>query len=105
MDFRIPFRGSVAVASGLLTRAVLVGPRFRRLFPDVYVDADVEPDLALCSLAALVFVGDEGVLGGHSAAEVLGASCGPRGACAEVIVPGRRRGPAGAADPRGARAI
>jgi very-short-patch-repair endonuclease len=95
VDFGIPFRGSVAVASGLLTRAVLVGPRFRRLFPDVYVDVDVEPNLALRSLAALVLVGDEGVLGGYSAAEVLGASCGPRGACAEVIVPGRRRAPPG----------
>jgi very-short-patch-repair endonuclease len=95
VDFRVPFRGSVAVAAGLLTRAVLVGPRFRRLFPDVYVCADVEPDLAVRSLAALVLVGDAGVLGGYSAAEILGASCGPLGAAAEVIVPGRRRAPPG----------
>jgi very-short-patch-repair endonuclease len=43
----------------------------------------------------LVLVGDEGVLGGYSAAEVLGASCAPLGAPAEVIVPGRRRAPPG----------
>jgi hypothetical protein len=94
MDFSVPFRGSVAVASGLLTRAVLTGPRFRRVFPDVYVRADVERDLALLSMAGLVFVGEEGVLGGYSAAELLGASCAPLGAPAEVIVPdgaGRRR--------------
>lgn len=95
MDLRLPFRGSVVVASGLLTRAALRGPRFQRVFPDVYVRADVELDLALRSLAAAVFVGVEGVLGGYSAAEVLGASCGPRAAPAEVIAPGRRRAPPG----------
>jgi very-short-patch-repair endonuclease len=71
------------------------GPRFRRLFPDVYVRADVEVDLAVRSLAASVLIGDIGVLGGYSAAELLGASCGPLDAPAEVIVPGRRRAPPG----------
>lgn len=33
------------------------------------------------------------MLGGHSAAELLGASCGPRGAPAEVVVPGGRQKP------------
>lgn len=91
VDLRLPFRGSVAVAAGVLSRAVLQGPRFRRLFPDVYVRADVEVDLALRSLGAAALVGDRGVLGGYSAAELLGASCGPPDAPAEVIVPGRRR--------------
>jgi hypothetical protein len=95
VDFRVPFRGSVAVAAGVLTPAVLAGPRFRRLFPDVYVSADVEPDLAVRSLAAAALVGHRGTLGGYSAAELLGASCGPAGAPAEVIVPGRRRAPPG----------
>ena len=79
----------------MLTPAVLAGPRFRRLFPDVYVCADVEPDLALRSFAAAVLVGDRGVLGGYSAAELLGASCAPLAAPAEVVVPGRRRAPPG----------
>ena len=85
----------MAVAAGVLTPAVLAGPRFRRLFPDVYVSADVEPNLAVRSRAAAVLVGDRGVLGGFSAAELLGASCGPLVAPAEVIVPGRRRAPPG----------
>ncbi|HEY0816017.1 MAG TPA: type IV toxin-antitoxin system AbiEi family antitoxin [Pseudonocardia sp.] len=95
MDDRLPFRGSVAVACGVVTRAVLRGPRFRRLLPDVYVRADVEVDLVVRSLGAAVLVGDRGVLGGYSAAELLGASCGQRTAPAEVIVPGRRRAPPG----------
>ena len=95
MDLRSPFRGSVAVASGVLTPSVLAGPRFRRLFPDVYVCAEVEPDLAVRSFAAAVLVGDRGVVGGYSAAELLGASCAPLAAPAEVVVPGRRRSPPG----------
>jgi very-short-patch-repair endonuclease len=95
MDLRSPFRGSVAVASGVLTPSVLAGPRFRRLFPDVYVCAEVEPDLAMRSFAAAVLVGDRGVVGGYSAAELLGASCAPLAAPAEVVVPGRRRAPPG----------
>ncbi len=91
MDDRFPFRGSDALACGLLTRAVLHGPRFRRLFPDVYVRSDVEVDLLMRSLAAAVLLGGRGVLGGYSAAELLGASCGPLHAPAEVIVSGRRR--------------
>jgi len=95
MDLRSPFRGSVAVASGVLTPSVLAGPRFRRLFPDVYVCAEVEPDLAVRSFAAAVLVGERGVVGGYSAAELLGASCAPLAAPAEVVVPGRRRAPPG----------
>lgn len=52
MDITQPFRGSHAVAAGLLTRAMLRGPRFRRLFPDVHVPADAEVDLELLSRAA-----------------------------------------------------
>ena len=42
---RDPFRGSAARASGLITPGVLRGPRFRRLFPDIYVPADVDVTL------------------------------------------------------------
>lgn len=90
-----PFRGSTAVAAGLVTRGVLRGPGYRRLFPDVYVRADEEPTLLLRSLAAYRLVEGRGVLSGFSAAEVLDASCGPRDAPAEVTVPGgaQRRHP------------
>jgi hypothetical protein len=83
-----PFRGSDALAAGLLTRGRLRGPGFRRLFDDVYVAADVPVDLALRSHAAHLLVAGRGVLAGYSAAEVLGASCGPEDAPAEVALPG-----------------
>jgi hypothetical protein len=83
--FTEPFRGSAAVAAGLVTRGRLRGPRFQRLFPDVYVAAEVEVDLALRARAAHVLVNGRGVLGGWSAAELLGASCGPADDPAEVI--------------------
>lgn len=87
------FRGSEAVAAGWVTSARLRGPRFVRLFPDVYAPAGNEPpDLALRSRAAALLVGDRGVLSGYSAAELFGAPCAPRGAPAEVtLLAGRQR--------------
>lgn len=89
--FTRPFRGSSAVAAGILTSKVLRGPRFRRLFRDVYVLATVPVDATLLAEGAVVAVEGRGVLGGWSAAELLGASCGPLDAPAEIIVPTRRR--------------
>ncbi len=91
MDFTQPFRGSVAVADGQVTPTMLRGPRFRRLFPDVYVASEVEVDLALRSVAAYLLVEGRGALGGYSAAELLAASCGPADAPAEVVTPIHRR--------------
>jgi very-short-patch-repair endonuclease len=91
MDLTQPFRGSHAIAAGLLTPGVLRGPRFHRLFPDIYVPADAEVDLELLSRAAYLLVAGRGALGGHSAAELLGASCAPIGAPAEVVLPHRLR--------------
>jgi hypothetical protein len=88
MHFDRPFRGSLALDSGLLSRGRLRGPDFRRLFEDVYVAADVPVDLALRSRAAYLLVAGRGVLSGYSAAEILGASCGPADAPAEVTLPG-----------------
>jgi very-short-patch-repair endonuclease len=86
IDLTRPFRGSAAIAAGLLTPGRLRGARFQRLFPDVYAPADLEPDLALRSAAAAVLVEGRGVLAGYSAAELLGASCGPADASAEVLL-------------------
>ncbi|OSY43624.1 MULTISPECIES: endonuclease domain-containing protein [Pseudonocardia] len=87
-----PFRGSVAVARGRLTKGMLRGPGFRRLFPDVYVHASVQvTSLVLARAAALVADRAGGVAAGFSAAELLGASCGPLQAPAEVLAPGRIR--------------
>ena len=88
LDPARPFGGSAAVAAGLVTPGVLRGPRFRRLFPDVYVGARVEVDLALRARAAHLLVEGRGVVGGYAAAELLGASCGPDDAPVDIVLPG-----------------
>jgi hypothetical protein len=88
----VAFRGSHAIAAGLVTRGRLRGPRFQRLLPDVYCRAVAEPGLLLRSLAAYRLVEGRGVLSGYSAAVLLGADCAPRvDAPAEVTVPGDLR--------------
>lgn len=82
--FDEPFRGST---SGL-SAGVLRGARFRRLFTDIYVRADVEVDLKLRALAAALLVQGRGVVAGRAAAELLDASCGASDAPVDVIVPG-----------------
>lgn len=88
----VAFRGSLAIAAGVLTRDQLRGSRYLRLFPDTYVPVrDQPPDLMLRSFAAFRYVEGRGVLSGYSAAELLTASCGPEGAPAEVTVAGGRQ--------------
>jgi very-short-patch-repair endonuclease len=90
-----PFRGSEAVAAGLVTRGVLRGGRYRRLFPDVYVPATLAADLEVRSRAAFVWARRYGgVLGGYSSAELLAAQCAPADAPAEVVLPGAQHRPA-----------
>lgn len=91
IDLSRPFRGSAVTAAGVVSAGQLRRSRFQRLFPDVYVLASSTPDLAVRSLAAHVLVEGCGVLAGYSAAELLGASCGPDYAPAEVSVPGSER--------------
>jgi hypothetical protein len=91
VDLTRPFRGTAAVRAGLLTPAVLRGPRFRRLYPDIYVPANRELTLMLRSLAAFLHVGEHGVLVRYSAAELWNASCGGKDAPAEVTLPGSER--------------
>lgn len=88
VSFRVPFKGSTALASGLLTRGVLRGPRFRRLFPDVYIASDVAMTHALWCRAALLYAGPYAVLGGLSAALMWGVDLSPE--VPELIVPPRR---------------
>lgn len=92
----MPFRGAEAVALGWVTRGQLRGPGFLRLFPDIYVRAGVEITPRVRARAAYLLVERcGGVLAGYSAAELLGASCGPWHAPAEVLVPGHIRSRAG----------
>ena len=85
----VAFRGSLAVRAGLVTWGRLRGPRFVRVFPDVYCPAEAEQSLTLRSLAAYRLVEHRGgIVSGYSAAELHGASCARRDAPAEVTVPG-----------------
>ena len=86
-DLTGPFRGSTAVAAGLVTPKMLRGHRYRRLFPDVYVPAHLDVDLALRARAAGVLVAGRGAVAGYAAAELLGASCGPPDAPVDVLLP------------------
>lgn len=83
------FRGSLAVRAGFVTKGQLRGPRYLWLFPDVYVPAaEKPPDQTIRSIAAYEYGRGRSALSGYSAAELLGASCGPREAPAELTVPG-----------------
>lgn len=89
MENHQPFRGRDACASGRTTRRRLAGRGVRRLWPDVHVDADAVVDLGVRARAAALLV-PGAVVGGHAAAELLGARCGPRDADIDLMV-GRRR--------------
>ncbi|MHA6781074.1 endonuclease domain-containing protein [Pseudonocardia saturnea] len=74
----------------MVTRGVLRGPRYRRVFPDVYVAAHLTLTLAQLSRAAYLLVEGSGVVAGYAAAELLGASSAPPGAPVEVLMLGGR---------------
>ncbi|MHA6617501.1 hypothetical protein [Pseudonocardia sp. DLS-67] len=81
-----PFRGSSALAAGTLTRGVLYGPDYLRLYPDIHIAAGAQLSLETWSRAAHELVAPSGVVAGYSAAELHGASCAPEGAPAEVLL-------------------
>src|SRR5947209_10663948 len=81
------FRGSVALRAGGLTPTALRGPRWRRLFRDVYLPARVPVDhLVRCRGAALLLPA-EAALAGRSAAALWGVTGVHPGAAVEVVVP------------------
>ncbi len=85
----LPFRGSDAVAAGILTAFVLRGPNWQRLLPDVYVHRTVyRPDdhRMWCEAVALSLRGGS-CLGGWSAAFIHGLDVLPRDAQVWVNVP------------------
>jgi hypothetical protein len=61
-----------------LTTAQLRGPRFRRLFPDVYVAADVSVDHYVMCRAAALYAGPAAVISGLSAAYVWVSTGSPK---------------------------
>jgi hypothetical protein len=87
-----PFRGSEAVARGLVSKARLRGPDFVTLGHDVYVAAGTVVDLPGEARAAVLRHPD-GVVTGTAAAALLGADeavadVGRTGAPIELLVPG-----------------
>ena len=66
------FVGSEALASGLLTRSALRW-NYRRMFPDVYVDARAEPTLRDRIGAAWLWSRRSGVIAGAAASALHGA--------------------------------
>lgn len=89
----LPFRGTAACAQGLLTRGMLQGPAWVRLFPDVYLHRDARLDhRTWCDAAALLLPAGAAV-GGLSAAYLWGVDLLPAEAPVSVAVPrtGRMR--------------
>lgn len=90
----LPFRGSEAIASGRLTKAKLRGPTWRRLLPDVYVNAAAfkeNPDHRMWCDAVALLLPEGAAIGGLSAAYLWGVDLLPRDAPVQVVIPVRRR--------------
>lgn len=85
------FRGSDARRAGLVTKGELRGPKYRRLFQDVYVSADVPVDHALRCRGAALIVPPEAVLTGRSAATVRGVPLAKTNDPVEFVVPEKNR--------------
>jgi very-short-patch-repair endonuclease len=82
------FRGRDVIAAGLLTRKQLTSPAWRRLFRDVYADADLPETHESAIAGAALIVPRTAVFGGRSAAYLLGAgSLAGATTPVEVIVP------------------
>lgn len=93
-QFGQPFRGSAAVAAGLIAPHRLRGPAYQRVYPDVYLSSEVPLDLEARSRAVYLWARSRGgVLGGYSACALLGADCPPKDAPAEIVVAGLRPRP------------
>lgn len=84
----LPFRGSQAVADGLLTKSMLRGPTWQRLLPDVYRYADGyrETDQRMWCQAVALTLPPGGAIAGLSAAHLWGVDLIPRGERSRVSV-------------------
>ena len=84
-----PFRGSIAVARGRVTKAELYGKAWRRILHDVYIDAAIPPTQRLRIQAASLRYPDGGIVTGRSAAFMWGATLGTLGDPVEMLTPKR----------------
>ncbi|MER7418145.1 DUF559 domain-containing protein [Micromonospora peucetia] len=85
----LPFRASTAIAEGRLTRAMLRGPSWRRLLPDVYVHRDAlrAPDHRLWCDAVALLLPAGAAIAGASAAYLWGVDLLVRDAPVSVRLP------------------
>ena len=88
-----PFRGSTAIRDGRISKGRLRGPSFVPLYTDTYVGADAELTLGVRRRAVAVWGGPGAVVAGSLAADAYRVDLADE--VAEVIVPSRRRSPAG----------
>lgn len=88
---RRPFRGSSAIAAGLLTRNDLRSGCWRRLLHDVYIAASVPDSQRLWIQAAMLRLPAAGLITGRSAAYLWGAQLADLGDPVEVLSPTRLR--------------
>ncbi|TKJ18674.1 hypothetical protein [Blastococcus sp. CCUG 61487] len=85
------FRGSTVVRDGLLTRHQLQSSAWRRLFPDVYADADLPVTHALRARAVLNHLVPGAVAAGRTAAVLWGVDlAGPDDDVECILPPGSR---------------
>jgi very-short-patch-repair endonuclease len=88
-----PFIGNEAIAAGLMSKSQLA-MRFRRLFPGVYVERDVDMTAELRAKAGWLWTGRRGVVAGFAAAALHGSKWADDARVVELIHD-NRRGPPG----------
>lgn len=91
MDLAGVFRGTEALAAGVVTKDQLRGPGVRRLFRDVYLPAGVQPTHERRCEGAALIAPPEAVLTGRSAATVLGVELARPADPVEFVVDERFR--------------
>lgn len=85
-----PFRGSVAVARGLLTKSMLRGLAWRRLLHDVYAHEEISIDHRVMCEAASLILPPGGAIAGLSAAHIWGVTPLPVDDVIVLVPRGRR---------------
>ena len=88
---RGPFRGSVAIRRGLITRGELNSQVWRRLFRDVFVWTGLTDTVALRAQAAALLLPLGAILSGFTAAWLLGAQIDPGDFVEATVHPDRAR--------------
>lgn len=86
---RVPFIGSEAIATGALTKTRLA-TRYRRLFPNVYVERDAAVTAEFRANAGWLWSGRRGVIAGFSAAGLHGSQWVDDARAVELIHDNRR---------------